>query len=247
MPFDTTLSACVGTDCQLCPVRTCMARRGSADAAAAWSSILAPRMAAMPGAAALHRAGDKMKAVFSVRGGCIKAYTIDADGNERIRGFYLPGDLVGLDGFGGGVCLSTAAAVVPSQVCVVPVCELRKLMQRWPSVSLSLMEQTSRELGVALAMSGDYSAEQRLAAFLLHMRDRLAVGGAMRLPMAQRDVGSYLRLATETVCRTLKSMERRGWLSLSDKNIRILDEAGLHELADVVGIFHAPAGLSKAA
>ncbi|MDR3419555.1 MAG: helix-turn-helix domain-containing protein [Nevskia sp.] len=247
MPFDATPNTRAHTDCLLCPVTSCMARRNGGDHAQAWSEVLAPRTAVMPGASPLFNTGDRQQAVYTVRGGCIKTYTVDADGNERIRGFFLPGDLIGLDGLGCGVHLSNAAAVTASQVCVAPVGGLRTLMQSQPALAQRVLEQTSRELAHALAMSGDFSAEQRLAAFLLNMRDRLGAGGTLRLPMGQRDIGSYLRLATETVCRTLKSFERRGWLSLGDRSIRLLNEPKLGELAEAVGIVSGKTELARAA
>jgi CRP/FNR family transcriptional regulator len=237
MPYDST-PAQMHADCLVCPVRGCMGRRGSGEQAAAWGRMLAPRMALMPGAGALYRSGDRLRALYSVRGGCIKTFTVDAEGNERIRGFYLPGDLVGLDALGEGTCLSTAAAVVPSQVCVAPVGDLRQLMLRLPELAQRMVDQTSRELALALAVSGDYSAEQRVAAFLLHLRERMGQPEVLRLPMAQRDIGNYLRLATETVCRTLKSLERKGWLQLGERSVRILGENPLRAAAEPVGILH---------
>lgn len=246
MPFDAAPTA-TKIDCLICPIQSCLARRGCSEQAAAFGDMLAPRIALMPGRGALYRGGDRLRSVYSVRGGCIKASTFDSDGNERIRGFYLPGDLIGLDALGDGVCLATAAAVIPSQVCVAPISELRQLMSRSPEVAQRIMEQTSRELALALALSGDYTAEQRLVAFLLQMRDRMESGSVVRLPMAQRDIGSYLRLATETVCRTLKGLERRGWVSLGDRSVRILNEVKLRQIAEPVGLLHAQEPVPRAA
>lgn len=235
MPFDIA-PAQISTDCLLCPVQGCLGRRGGEAQALAWGEMLAPRVAAMPGAGALYRTGDQLKSLYSVRGGCIKTFTLDAEGNERIRGFYLPGDLIGLDALGSGVCPSTAAAVVPSQVCVAPLVDLRQLMLRVPEMAQRMMDQTSRELALALAVSGDYSAEQRVAAFLMHMRERMGDPEILRLPMAQRDIGNYLRLATETVCRTLKGLERKGWIKLGERAVRIVVEQQLRAAAEPVGI-----------
>lgn len=237
----------LNTDCHLCPVRTCMARRGSEQQTTAWGDMLAPRIAVMPGASGLYRCGDRLRSLFTVRGGCIKTYTVDAEGNEHIRGFYLPGDLVGLDAIGDGACLSTAAAVVPSQVCVAPMSDLRQLMLSQPELAQRMVEQTSRELALSLAISGDFTAEQRVTAFLLNMRERMGGEAILRLPMAQRDIGNYLRLATETVCRTLKILERRGWLALGERSVRFVDDARLRETAEPVGIGRVAVRLAKAA
>ena len=89
------------TDCLLCPVRSCLVHRDGGEQARGWSEMLAPRQALMPGDGALQRAGDRLDALYSVRGGCVKTCTVDAAGNERIRGFYFPGDIIGLDALGG--------------------------------------------------------------------------------------------------------------------------------------------------
>ena len=226
------------TDCVLCPVRSCLVHRDGGDPAQAWSAMLAPRQALMPGDRALQRAGDRLQALHSVRGGCVKTFTIDAAGQERIRGFYFPGDIIGLDALADGICLSTAVAVVPSQVCVAPLDDLQALMAKMPVIALRLMQQTSRELALALALAGEYSAEQRLAAFLLHLRGRIGLGinGVLRLPMAQRDIGNYLRLANETVCRTLKRFEQKGWIVLGDRGLRLVDDGALLAAAAPVGL-----------
>lgn len=224
----------VSTDCVLCPVKNCVARSGGAQITG-WAEILGPRIALMPGAPTLFNAGERQEAVYVVRGGCIKTYTVDDAGERYIRGFFLPGELIGLDGLGKGIHLSTAAAVKPSQVCVVPVDKLMSLMQARPRLAKGLLEQASSDLAHALSLSGDFSAERRLAAFLLDMRDRLDAGILLRLPMPQRDIGSYLRLATETVCRTIKSFERRGWLNLRGRTIRLLNEPELAVMAGVGG------------
>lgn len=240
MAYDATPAPILHTDCLVCPVRSCLAHHGDSRQAEAWSELLAPRQALMPGEGALFRVGDRLRSLYSVRGGCIKTFTIDAQGHERIRGFHFPGDLIGLDALGDGQCRSTAVAVIPSQVCVAPVADLRELMRRQPEVAQRVMLQMSRELALSLAIAGEYSAEQRLAAFLLHLRQRLGAGELLRLPMAQRDIGNYLRLANETVCRTLKRFDQRGWLAIGERGLRILDADALADAASAVGLDDLP-------
>ena len=244
MPYDASPSSSIAapaSDCMLCPVRSCLGRLCAGDAASAWTEMLAPRFAAMPGARPLFLAGDRLQALYSVRGGCIKTFTLDAEGNERIRGFYLPGDLIGLDALHGARLRSTAVAVVPSQVCMAPLAGLQRVLDRHSEFSRHLMEQTSRELALTLSLSGNFSAEQRLAACLLYLQERMpSRDGLLHLPMTQRDIGNYLRLATETVCRTLKSFEKKAWLRCEDHGIRILSAAPLFGIAEPVGICQPP-------
>jgi len=242
MPFDAApIAIKTRTDCLLCPINNCLGRKGNADAANTWASILGPRASLMPGESLLFSLGDAQRGLYSVRAGCIKTYTIDADGNERIRGFHLPGDLIGLDALGSGRMQSSAAAVEPSQVCVAPIGQVQELIGKQPEIARRLMEQTCRELTLALAMSGDYSAEQRVAAFLIYLNERLhSPSGLLRLPMSQRDIGNYLRLAPETVCRIIKGFAKKGWLRAEEKGLRLLSHPGMYALAEAVGICAAP-------
>lgn len=224
-------------DCLVCPVQNCLGRCPSDDGAAAWSALLATPVPVMPGAAPLVSAGNPLQSLYSVRAGCIKTYTVDAEGQERVRGFYLPGDLIGLDAIGSGILQSSAAAVEPSQVCVAPIEELRQVLHTHPRLARHLVDQTSRELAMALALSGDFSAEQRMAAFLLQMEQRLhARDGLLRLSIPQRDIGNYLRLANETVCRTLKRFAQRGWLRSETRGLRLTDRCALQDVAEPVGL-----------
>jgi CRP/FNR family transcriptional regulator len=240
MPFDHAPLArpqATHTDCLVCPVRSCLARADQEMLSAAWTDSLAPRQAVMPGSAPLFRAGERPQAIYSVRGGCIKTATVDAEGNEHIRGFFLPGDLIGLDALGARQHYSTASAVIPSQVCVAPMAEMNRMLSSEPALARQIAERTSQQLAMALALSGDYTADQRLAAFLLLMEQKLPTPrGFMRLPMPQRDIGNYLRLATETVCRTLKGFTQKGWVQSEDRALRVVARETLEALAEPVGL-----------
>ncbi|MBX6421657.1 MAG: helix-turn-helix domain-containing protein [Nevskia sp.] len=222
-----------GTGCWTCPVHSCLARQGTEASVAAWLEVLAPRVAVMPGSPPLFRAGARLQSIYCVRGGCLKTWVVGAEGKERIHGFYLPGDLIGLDALWNARTASTATAVVASQVCVVPVERLKSAVGREPEISLRIAEQTSRQLAMALALSADLTAEQRLAAFLVQMAARLeARNGVFKLPMTRRDVGAYLRLAEETVSRLFGAFEQNGLLRCVDKAVQILDAQRLTALAE---------------
>lgn len=244
MPFDIGLPYRSAPHCGTCPVQSCPAR--CAHTASTWQSLVGLMPSQMPGASTLLTAGEPVPALFAVRAGCIKSYTIDAQGNEHVRGFHFPGDLVGLDALGVQRSPSSAAAVTPSQVCAVPVAEIRKRLGTDPGLSGHLLEKTRHELSLALARSGEYTADQRVAAFLLYVHSRIGLGEVVRLPMTRREMGSYLRLATETVCRVLARFEQKGWLQSQDKRITLKNIDALRELADPVGL-DEPAALALAA
>lgn len=222
-------------NCNACPVERCPAR--SESAAESWREMMDLMGPQLPGAAMLMRIGQPLTSLFSVRAGCIKSYTIDAQGNEHVRAFHFPGDLVGLEALGAQRAHASATPVMPSQVCAVPVAELELRMKQDPKIAGELLRKAQYDLRQALALTGEYAADERVAAFLLLVHARTGGGNVLRLPMTRREIGSYLRLATETVCRMLTRFEQKGWLISADKRITLLDKDALRDLSAPMGLF----------
>lgn len=234
MAFDAAPQHRHTPDCSVCPVGNCPAR--SQETSACWHSMVAVLPSQTPGVSTLVQVGKPLPSLFTVRAGCIKSYTLDAQGNEHIRAFHFPGDLVGLDALGAARAPATAAPVTPSQVCAAPAAEVELRLKSDTALSAQLLARTRDALRQATAIAGEYSADQRVAAFLLHVHRRIGSGQVLRLPMTRREMGSYLRLATETVCRVLTRFEQKGWLASADKRITLLDPTALQVLAEPVGL-----------
>lgn len=234
MAFDLSPQHRVAPHCQACPVTSCPTRCD--DTAHTWQAMVSLMPSQKPGSRTLMRAGEPTEGLFAVRAGCIKSYTIDAQGNEHVRAFHFPGDLVGLDSLGSSRAAANAAPVTPSQVCAVPAAELQRQMATQATLATMLLEKTRRELSQALSLSGEFTADQRVAAFLLQVHARIGSANVLRLPMTRREIGSYLRLATETVSRVLARFEEKGWLVAADKRITLLNAEALRELGEPVGL-----------
>lgn len=234
MPFDTAVpaspSAATRTRCELCPAaRACLAGTPGL-ASACWNSVTRTPVSLPTPGKTLFESGDPAVSIYLVRAGCLKSFTVDEEGNEHVRGFYLPGDVIGLDAVGAAAYPASVAAVSAAQVCRLSMADLRRLLLESPALMQRLLERTSRDLAEALALAGDYTAEQRVAAFLLAMQHRLG-GAAVKLPMTRRDIANYLRLATETVCRVLTRLETQGQIRSDSRKVELLDGGALRALA----------------
>jgi CRP/FNR family transcriptional regulator len=77
-------------------------------------------------------------------------------------------------------------------------------------------------------------AEERLAAFLLNLTQRLRVRGfsqsSLVLRMTREEIGSYLGLKLETVSRTFSKFQEQGLLEVRQRQIRLLDTPRLQAL-----------------
>jgi CRP/FNR family transcriptional regulator, anaerobic regulatory protein len=249
MPFDqstSSFSTGVRTSCRACPTKTvCLADSASPAELDCWDAERFPHVLLPAPGKLLFATGDSATAIFVVRSGCLKTFTVDADGNERVRGFHFPGDLVGLDALGSARYPSQAVAVTPAQVCRISKGQLHRLQQTAPALISRLLECVGDSLQQALALSGDYTADQRVAAFLLQMQGRMQDGAGIELPMTRRDIANYLRLATETVCRVLTRFERKRMIGTQDRRIQLRDASALQKLARPVGL--APVALLQRA
>jgi CRP/FNR family nitrogen fixation transcriptional regulator len=144
--------------------------------------------------------------LYKVVSGSVRTYKILSDGRRQVGGFYLPGDLFGLE-FADEHTLS-AEAICDAKVLVVKRSALTALAGHDALVAQQLFNLTGRELRrvqdrILLLVK---SAQERVASFLLEMAERVS-GNSIDLPMSRQDIADYLGLTIETVSRTLTSLE----------------------------------------
>ena len=87
-----------------------------------------------------------------------------------------------------------------------------------------------------MLLLGSMRAEERLAAFLLNLAQRLQARGfsasSLVLRMTREEIGSYLGLKLETVSRTFSKFNDDGLLEVKQRDIRIKDPAGLQRIVN---------------
>lgn len=173
---------------------------------------------------------DSCHHLYAVRSGAIKTSAVSPNGKERIVGFHLPGELVGLDALDDGRHSCTAIAVEPTTLCQFPFRKLQELSAAHARINA----QFHRLIGESIAQSyemllllGKKSAEERVAAFLLNLSARCARRGfsplELNLSMSRRDISNYLGLALGTVSRLLGDLQDKKVLAVRKRWVRILD------------------------
>ncbi len=181
---------------------------------------------------------EPFQALYAVRSGAIKAYTTQAGGEEQVTGFYLPGEIVGMDGIGAGRHMSAAVALETTAVCAIPFAHLEELARQMPALQHHFFRLMSQEIQAdqqLMLLLSKRSAEERIASLMLslsarHKRRRLSES-QFRLPMSRSDIGNYLGLAVETVSRIFTRFQQLDVLAVEGKEITIVDRAKLCELA----------------
>jgi CRP/FNR family transcriptional regulator len=178
----------------------------------------------------IYRQDNDFKSLYAVRLGCIKTYRMTEDGREQVTGFYLPGEIFGMDGIGSGRYTNSSVALETSSVCELPFDELEKLSSKIPQLQHHVFRLLGNEIALDqqhITLLGKNTAEERMAALLLSLSTRFAERkqSAMRfrLPMSRADIGNYLGLTVETVSRVLGKMQKIGVLRVDNKEVEILD------------------------
>lgn len=185
----------------------------------------------------LYLQNEPFTSLYAVLTGSIKTYTSHEDGWIRITGCHLPGELFGYSGIDEGYYRSSAKALEETLVCEIPFKDLENLCRKIPDLQSRLFHLMSQRLVEDNELAAQFlhkrPARKRLAAFLLGLSTRAARRGEsatrMRLPMSRTDIGNYLGITLETVCRELSRLEKQGIIRLKKRELTILDIPGLRE------------------
>ncbi|MFO1355208.1 MAG: helix-turn-helix domain-containing protein [Gammaproteobacteria bacterium] len=184
----------------------------------------------------LFRTGDPFHALFAVQSGCFKSYMVDAEGREHVLAFHFVGEIIGVDAIYPERHVSSCVGLAEqNSVCVLPYRSLTRLSQEMPQLQSGLLRMMSRYVLGGTTIAGDFTAEERLAAFLVMVAARLrrpgGWSGELDLAMSRQDIANFLRLAPETVSRILARFQKAGLVKADRKRIALLNPDGLSEIA----------------
>jgi CRP/FNR family transcriptional regulator len=185
---------------------------------------------------ALYQAGGDFSAVYAIRSGFFKTSLLDNDGREQVTGFFMGGELLGMDGIGGAYH-GTAIALEDSEVCILPYALIEDVSRDIPALQRRLHAVLAREIardhGIMMLL-GSMRAEERLATFLLNLSKRFLRRGysstEFHLRMTRDEIGSHLGLKLETVSRLFSAFQKDGLIEVQQKHVRIIDIEGLERV-----------------
>ncbi len=186
----------------------------------------------------LFREGDAFNAIAAVRGGTVKTYVTDTAGREQVQGFFLPGEVIGLNAISSNRYPCNAVALDAVTLCRFSFPNIAALARRLPGLQEHLFRLLSQDIGKAALLAGNYTTDERMAAFLLTLSRRYAARGfsAHRfcLTMSRTDIANYLRLAPETISRVLRRFQDEGLIKVERRELTLTDAARIEELARAV-------------
>ena len=186
---------------------------------------------------ALFRAGDRFKSWYAVSIGSLKSTVTSLDGRDQVTGFYVAGEVVGWDGLHTGRHSFDMLALEDTEVRVLPYAQLESAARLLPALRTDLHKTMSQEIvrdHEMMLLLGSMRAEERLAAFLLNLAQRLGavgrVNGKFALQMTRAEIGSFLGLKLETVSRGFSRLARDGLIELNCRQVQIINPHGLRRV-----------------
>lgn len=182
----------------------------------------------------LFKAGDEFISLYAIRAGVIKLYSFSDTGEEVIHGFYLSGDVLGVDALATQQHNMNAIAIDTVSACALPFEQLTDLSLKIPSLNKQIMMVMSKEVNDGRAHSDmliKRNADQRVAQFIWNMSERYRsrgyVSDEFRLSVLHRDVATHLGLTPETVSRILAKLHAEKIVTWKKKEVKIHNEAAL--------------------
>ena len=200
--------------------------------------LVTQRRSIKRGSALFHN-GEPFSALYAVRTGFFKTSLTTEDGRDQVTGFQMAGEIIGLDGIVNEQHTCDAIALEDAEVCVMPFDRIEDISREVGALQKHVHRIMSREIvrehGVMLLL-GSMRAEERLAAFLLNLVQRLQARGFSRseliLRMTREEIGSYLGMKLETVSRTFSKFADDGIIEVNQRHIHIHDSEALKRLVN---------------
>ena len=186
----------------------------------------------------LFNLGAPVAHIYAIRSGSVKTSIPTDDGGAQITGFHVPGELLALDAISAGRYTCEARALETASVCEVAVDRFEELASRMPVLQHELIRIMSSEIlqhQELLLLLGRKTAGERLAAYLLGLSRRFAKRGyspvEFNLSMSRGDIGNYLGIAEETVCRVLSRFDEEGLIAIQRRSVILKDLEALRLVA----------------
>lgn len=224
MPLSCTSAACAS-----CGIyQLCYAVGGNADLSKL-DTLVKSRRTFKRGEILFHE-GKAFKAIYAVRSGSVKISTLADDGRVQISGFYGLGKVLGLDAIVTGTYNCEAIAMETTAICEVPFTTFEELSKNIPELQLKMLKIMSQEIldnRTQMLLLGKMSSEERLATYLLNTANSPEAPTPSRsrldLNMSRSDIGNYLGMAEETVCRILTRFQEEGLITVQRRQITLND------------------------
>ncbi|WP_160402291.1 helix-turn-helix domain-containing protein [Gilliamella sp. Pas-s95] len=176
---------------------------------------------------------------YIIHSGALKTFVTTPDNNQQINGFYLPGDIVGLDSISTKIYNNNIQSLTNTLVCELYYDELMSLVDTQKNVRdmvFNLLSSSINDYQKLVLCYSQKKADERLATFIYslyrHYEQRGHSSLNIKLMMSRADIANYLGLKIETISRNLSKLQEKNILSVRGKYIFIKNLNALIDLGN---------------
>ena len=184
---------------------------------------------------------DRPDRIHILKKGRVRMYRMTPDGKQLTLDIYEKGTILGDMTLLGQDRLPEAYAETLDEavICTITPDELRKLIERYPTIGLNVIRHLSRRLQEAereLEAMAYQRVGQRLAHRLIDLGQRFGVktvrGTLIEARLTQQELADMIGTTRETLAHTLADFRRRGLLDTVAHQVVIRDAQRLTEIAE---------------
>jgi CRP-like cAMP-binding protein len=170
------------------------------------------------------------KYLYRVRTGVVSKFALQPGGRRHILDLLLPGDFFGFGGSHGYLAEAAIDRTLVSRYYRLRVEALARsdgdLAQALQTKAAEAIARFERQMLIL----GRTTALEKVSCFLLEFASRINCQAAdvLALPVSRYDIGDYLAISSETVCRSMTELKQRGAIALQGpREVRIVDRDAL--------------------
>lgn len=187
----------------------------------------------------IYFSGDRSTHLYVVAAGKVKVLRHTLAGQDVLLDILTPGEFCGsITPVAGDVYPDTAQAQTAACVLSISSDAFRTMLQQYPAVALSILDLTAarlREAQETVRQLSAYPAEQRIAATLLKLADKVGQasdeGLLIQTPLSRDDLAQMTGTTTETASRIMSQWQKVGVLRSGRQWIAIRDRSHLESVA----------------
>jgi CRP/FNR family cyclic AMP-dependent transcriptional regulator len=183
----------------------------------------------------LFRKGDLGTNLYAVRAGAVRISTPSEQGKDAVFNLIIPGEIFGeIACLDGGQRTADAVMVEEGELMVVERRDLFPLLERFPQVSIRLLEILCSRLRKTSEQVEDivfFNIQVRLAKALLYLYRHAPSGSPSgKIRITQLEISQMIGVSRESTNRELRSWQRRKWLKLERSGLVILSPGALQDV-----------------
>ena len=173
---------------------------------------------------------DSNSSLYRMRSGVVRKFALQPGGRRHIIDILLPGDFFGFGGRYGYFAEAAADRTFVAHYAKPRVEGLARMDSDLAQALQTIASEAVARLERQMLMVGKTTALEKVACFLLEFAARMngETSDVIALPISRYDIGDYLAISSETVCRSMTELKQRGAIVLQGpREVRLVDRCAL--------------------